>query len=73
MASSDWGGDDRSGVLMDVRDSGVEGKKLMSPALSVETQLLSLLLPGGTVRLQGQVIAACRPSHLNVLHGVRRG
>ena len=73
MASSEGGGDGGSGVLVKVRDSGVQGKELLSPSSSLEAQLASLLPPGGTVRLLNQVVTACRRSDLDVLHGVEHG
>ena len=49
MASSDCGGYGGSGVLVEVRDSGVQGEEFLSPASSLEALLASFLLPGGTM------------------------
>ena len=70
MRSSIARGDSGSGVLVKVRNAGMQGQKFLCPSWFLEAQLTSLLFPGRAVRLFNQVVAACRGNDLDVLHAV---
>ena len=52
---------------MEVLDSGVQVEKCLRPSPLLESKLLSLLTPCGTVGLLHNVIAARRGNHLLVI------
>ena len=53
---------------MKVRDSGMQGQEFLRSLSSFESQLTSLLLPCGSMRLLDQVVAPGRGHDLDVLH-----
>ena len=59
-----------AGVLMKVRNAGMQGQKFLCPSWFFEAQLAVLLFPGRAMGLFNQVIAARRGNDLEVLHAV---
>ena len=63
-------GDSSAGVLVKVRNAGMQGQNFLCLPWFLETQLTLLLFPGLAVGLFNQVIAASRGNDLDVFHGV---
>ena len=73
VRSSEVGGNSGASVLMEVRDSGMQGQEFLRSAGIFEANLAPLLLSCGPMRLFDQVIAASSRDHLDVLHSVEHG
>jgi len=65
--SSGHGGNTGAGVMVEVPDPGMQAQKRLRSFPSLESKLLFLLVPCGTVRLLDDIIAAGRPDHLLIV------
>ena len=73
VRSSEVGGDSGSGVLLKVRNAGMQGQEFLCSLLALEADLTSFLLSSGAMRLFDHIGAARCPDDLNVLHPVEYG
>jgi len=73
VQSPEVDGNGGSGVLLKVRNAGMQGKEFLRSAGVFEFDPASFLLPGGPMRLFNQVIAPRCPDDLDVLHAVKHG
>jgi len=60
----------RAGVLLKIRNAGMQGQELLRPAGILKADLASFLLPGGPMGLFDQVVTAGGRDDLDVLHAV---
>ncbi|MFB9993343.1 hypothetical protein ACFFLM_15340, partial [Deinococcus oregonensis] len=60
-------------MMVEIQGSGVEAQKFLRSFPSSESKLLLLLTSWRTVRLQGDVVAACRRDHLLVVDALQPG
>jgi len=67
------GEDGGAGVLLKVRNAGLQGQEFLGSSLVLEADLASFLLPCGTMGLLNQIVAARRGDNLDVLHSVEYG
>ena len=70
VRSSEEGRDCGTGVLLKVRNAGMQGQKLLCSPLVLEADLASFLLPCGAMGLLNQIVAVRRRDDLDVLHRV---
>ena len=63
-------GDSGAGVLVEIRNAGLQGQKFLRSLWFLKSHLTSLLFPGRAVGLFNQVVATRRGNDLDVLHAV---
>lgn len=73
MALSEGGGGVGSGVMVEVQDSGVQREEFLRSSPKFKAKLAAFLLPGHSVCLFHEVVAAGGGDHLDVLHTVEYG